>query len=66
LKIFFNSIYLQWLETVVMGWLHRVYGDFSDDEDVLELEVSKKKLLHFLYETYTKTRVDEFFNIIIG
>jgi hypothetical protein len=49
-----------------MGWLRKVYGNHPAATNDLELQVSKQKLLHFLYETYTKTRVDEFFNIIIG
>jgi anaphase-promoting complex subunit 2 len=49
-----------------MGWLRKVYGNHPAATNDLEIQVSKQKLLHFLYETYTKTRVDEFFNIIIG
>ncbi|XP_024894051.1 anaphase-promoting complex subunit 2 [Temnothorax curvispinosus] len=60
-----------WLETVVMKWLIRVYsGGFSNTE-VLGDEIRdainkfKQKLSHYLYETYTNIRIDHLFNIII-
>ncbi|CAB3385377.1 Hypothetical predicted protein [Cloeon dipterum] len=55
-----------WLETVVMAWLNCVYEEQDDVAHSLVLELSIVKLRHFLYETYTKIRVEEFFNIIIG
>lgn len=30
------------------------------------LEIFMKKLKHLLYESYTRTRIDQLFNIIIG
>jgi hypothetical protein len=30
------------------------------------IEVFMKKLKHLLYESYTRTRIDQLFNIIIG
>ncbi|KAL0103028.1 hypothetical protein PUN28_018377 [Cardiocondyla obscurior] len=60
-----------WLETVVMNWLIRVYsGGFSktvtlSDEVRQAINKFKQKLSHFLYETYTNIRIDHLFNIII-
>lgn len=55
-----------------MSWLIRVYsGGFSktvalSDEVRSAINKFKQKLSHFLYETYTKIRIDHLFNIIIG
>ncbi|XP_076171887.1 anaphase promoting complex subunit morula [Ptiloglossa arizonensis] len=60
-----------WLETVVMSWLIRVYsGGFSktaslSDETRNTIEKFKQKLSHFLYETYTRFRIEQLFDIII-
>ncbi|XP_014470530.1 PREDICTED: anaphase-promoting complex subunit 2 isoform X2 [Dinoponera quadriceps] len=60
-----------WLETVVMSWLIRIYsGGFSktvalSDEVRHAINTFKRKLSHFLYETYIKIRVDHLFSIII-
>ncbi|KAK9305145.1 hypothetical protein QLX08_003807 [Tetragonisca angustula] len=60
-----------WLETVVMSWLIRIYsGGFSK---IVSLTVQtrnaidkfKQKLSHFLYETYTRFRIEQLFDIII-
>lgn len=53
----------KWLKTVVMGWIKGVYGDDPETKDLIDK--CDKKLTHFLYENYTKTRVEELFNIII-
>lgn len=64
-----------WLDTVVMGWLSRIYSSgsfgFRESENkethstVETLSKMKQTLRHFLYETYTRTRIDQLFNIII-
>ncbi|KAG7213043.1 hypothetical protein KM043_002374 [Ampulex compressa] len=60
-----------WLETVVMNWLIRIYsGGFSKtvtlSEDVRNaINKFKRKLSHYLYETYTRIRIEQLFNIII-
>ncbi|XP_076672379.1 anaphase promoting complex subunit morula [Andrena cerasifolii] len=60
-----------WLETVVMSWLIRVYsGGFSkivslSDQTREAIHKFKQKLSHFLYETYTKFRIEQLFDIII-
>lgn len=65
------SLLENWLETVVMNWLIRVYsGGFSktvalSDEIRDAINKFKHKLSHFLYETYTNIRIDHLFNIII-
>ncbi|XP_015589279.1 anaphase-promoting complex subunit 2 [Cephus cinctus] len=60
-----------WLETVVMNWLTRIYSGGSSKSVALSQPIReaiskfKQKLLHFLYETYTKIRIEQLFNIII-
>ncbi|XP_049784564.1 anaphase-promoting complex subunit 2 isoform X1 [Schistocerca cancellata] len=71
----FDTSYLasldEWLETVVMGWLTRIYCAGTDaappsTRSTQEaLNKFKQKLSHFLYETYTRTRIEQLFNIII-
>lgn len=62
----------QWLETVVLSWLTRIYSGGSSKTEALTEKIRnailkfKKKLSHFLYETYTRIRIDQLFNIIIG
>nr|XP_018898040.1 PREDICTED: anaphase-promoting complex subunit 2 [Bemisia tabaci] len=64
----------EWLETVVMGWLTNIYGGGSSSENSVSLNSDetqnflrkfKQKLEHLLYETYTRTRIEQLFNIII-
>lgn len=59
-----------------MGWLSRIYSSgslgFQESENKACVSTSetlskmKQTLRHFLYETYTRTRIDQLFNIIIG
>ena len=71
----FDSTQLQpletWLETVVMNWLTRIYSGGSSKSVTLNYKVQnaintfKQKLSYFLYETYTRIRIDQLFNIVI-
>lgn len=60
-----------WLETVVVNWLIRIYSGGSSKSVSLDLKVRnaintfKQKLCYFLYETYTRIRIDQLFNIVI-
>lgn len=60
-----------WLETVVMNWLIRIYSGGSsrslsiDPKVRTAINIFKQKLVYFLYETYTRVRVDQLFNIVI-
>jgi hypothetical protein len=63
----FCSLFLlpQWLSTVVMGWLIHVYsGNAAPTQS--SIRKFHQKISHFLYETYTRTRIEQLFNIIIG
>uniref|UniRef100_A0A1B6GF83 Anaphase-promoting complex subunit 2 n=3 Tax=Cuerna arida TaxID=1464854 RepID=A0A1B6GF83_9HEMI len=55
-----------WLQTIVMGWLTKIY---CSSDAIYNIESSlnkfKQKLMHLLYETYTRTRIEQLFNIII-
>ncbi|KAJ8897014.1 hypothetical protein PR048_002360 [Dryococelus australis] len=54
-----------WLNTVMMGWLSRVYCDSDNHVSSQVMDKFRQKLLHLLYETYTRTLIDQIFNIII-
>lgn len=67
-----NDCYFQWLDTIVLKWLTRIYNQGS-----LKIEYNKErtrevlkdfriKLEYYLYETYAHIIIDQFFNIIIG
>ncbi|KAK9499694.1 hypothetical protein O3M35_002696 [Rhynocoris fuscipes] len=64
--ISFISSLESWLDSVVVGWLTRLYSSGPESPSTREkLDTFKRKLRHLLYETYTKTRIDQLFNIII-
>lgn len=60
-----------WLNTTVMSWLIRIYCAGSskpppDDKNIQNaISRFKQKLTYYLYHSYTKTRIDQLFNIII-
>ncbi|XP_012279074.1 anaphase-promoting complex subunit 2 [Orussus abietinus] len=60
-----------WLETVVLSWLTRIYSGGSSKSMTLCSAVRaainrfKQKLSHYLYEVYTRIRIEQLFNIII-
>ncbi|XP_063235866.1 anaphase-promoting complex subunit 2 [Bacillus rossius redtenbacheri] len=54
-----------WLNMVMMGWLSRVYCDSDNHVSTQVMDKFRQKLLHLLYETYTRTLIDQIFNIII-
>lgn len=55
-----------------MSWLIRIYsGGFSKVVSLTNqtrnaIDKFKQKLSHFLYETYTRFRIEQLFDIIIG
>ncbi|XP_033732322.1 anaphase-promoting complex subunit 2-like [Pecten maximus] len=65
----FETSYLDnlqnWLETKVLGWLHLVYSDERRHTTADCISGFKGRLLHFLFETFAKTQIDQLFNIII-
>lgn len=49
----------------MIGWLKHIYGGETDSS----IEIIKKfedQLMHSVYRCYTKTRIEQLFNIIIG
>ncbi|XP_077299821.1 anaphase promoting complex subunit morula [Arctopsyche grandis] len=60
-----------WLESTVMSWLTRIYCGGStvppSDNSYIKdaIDTFKQKLTYYLYETYTRIRIDQLFNIII-
>lgn len=63
---------LQWLDTVVLNWLTRIYNQGSlkiDAQNARVRDVLKEfrvKLEYYLYETYAHIIIDQFFTVIIG
>ncbi|BES98851.1 anaphase-promoting complex, subunit [Nesidiocoris tenuis] len=56
----------KWLNSVVVGWLNHLYSTAPEcPETQSKLITFKRKLNHLLYETYTMSRIDQLFNIII-
>ncbi|RZC36665.1 anaphase-promoting complex subunit 2 [Asbolus verrucosus] len=55
----------KWLQSVVISWLKTIY--FNDMMSTSEFFFNEfdKKLKNYLYNTYTKIRIDQLFNIII-
>lgn len=56
---------LQWLDSKVLGWLTLVYSGNCRNTNADCIEGFKGRLLHFMYETFAKTHIDQLFNIII-
>lgn len=53
----------------MVGWLTHIYGGNSSvipEESQRTIAKFEQKLFHLLYETYTQTRIEELFLIIIG
>ncbi|XP_041369273.1 anaphase-promoting complex subunit 2-like isoform X2 [Gigantopelta aegis] len=55
----------KWLDTKVLGWLNIVYASSRSSSGPESISAFRDRLLHFLYETYAKTLIDQLFNIII-
>ncbi|CAD7078540.1 unnamed protein product [Hermetia illucens] len=61
----------KWLDTIVINWLTRIFNRGSskisegDGYTHNVIENFRIKLSYFLYETYAKLIIDQFFNIII-
>lgn len=60
-----NVFVLQWLDSKVLGWLTLVYSGNCRNTNADCIEGFKGRLLHFMYETFAKTHIDQLFNIII-
>ncbi|XP_061183897.1 anaphase-promoting complex subunit 2-like [Saccostrea echinata] len=65
----FETSYLknleEWLDSKVLGWLTLVYSGNCRNTYSDCIEGFKGRLLHFLYETFARTHIDQLFNIII-
>lgn len=65
--------YQQWVENIVVGWLEVVYcggrGQLSSSDPAIQALVTNslnQTYITALYHTYTTTRIDQLFNIVIG
>ena len=58
-------MFLQWLDTKVLGWLNAVYASSESAHGPESVSAFRDRLLHLLYETYAQTLIDQLFNIII-
>lgn len=63
---------LQWLDTIVLNWLTRIYNqgslkiDSNNEKIRKVLKEFRIKLEYYLYDTYAHIIIEQFFNIIIG
>ena len=69
----------EWLDRVVMGWIKLLYSSaphrngslntpyrFENNDGNRGVLISfRQRMCHFLYETYTRARIEQLFNIII-
>ena len=58
----------QWLETKVVGWLELIYGHQSPmltEDSSSPIKSHKGRLYHFMYDIYSRIRIQQLFNIII-
>lgn len=67
----FIASLLKWLDTVVVGWLLKVYcgnkdsGRYDSPQTTETIAKFEGRLRHLLYTTYANTRMNQLFNIII-
>ncbi|KAK3088868.1 hypothetical protein FSP39_024770 [Pinctada imbricata] len=65
----FETSYLesleQWLDSKVLGWLNLVYSGNRTHIYADCIAGFRGRLLHFLYETFARTQIEQLFNIII-
>lgn len=52
----------KWLEGVIMNWLKKIYTCEYSSEAINKFH---KKLINYMYEIYTKVRINQLFGIII-
>lgn len=63
---------LQWLNTIVLNWLTRIFNQGSlkidaDNSKILKVVHDFRiKLEYFLFDTYAHIIIEQFFDIIIG
>ncbi|KAF7266110.1 hypothetical protein GWI33_020535 [Rhynchophorus ferrugineus] len=55
----------KWLHSVVINWLKKIYSHDSYVPLSEYMEMFEKKLVNYLYNAYTKIRIDQLFNIVI-
>lgn len=66
------SMFLQWLDTIVLNWLTRIFNQgtlkvSSNDGHITTIIADfKVKLGYYMIETYANTIIEQFFNIIVG
>ncbi|KAK7479008.1 hypothetical protein BaRGS_00029769, partial [Batillaria attramentaria] len=53
-----------WLDTKVLNWLHLIYG-IGSAEKMQSINAFRDRLMHFIWETYANTLIEQLFNIII-
>ncbi|XP_018567673.1 anaphase-promoting complex subunit 2 isoform X1 [Anoplophora glabripennis] len=61
----FISVLEKWLQTVVINWLRKIYCYDTSGSNKFAVDMFDKKLVNYLYNSYTKIRIDQLFNIII-
>ncbi|CAL1540803.1 unnamed protein product [Lymnaea stagnalis] len=65
----FDTSYLsdleEWLDQQVLGWLNHIYACKQTASQLASVVAFRDRLRHFIYETYAKSLIGQFFDIII-
>ncbi|CAH1101110.1 unnamed protein product [Psylliodes chrysocephalus] len=61
----FVAVLEKWLQDIVLNWLRNIYCYDNSTSIEESMGTFEKKLINFLYNSYTKIRIDQLFNIII-
>uniref|UniRef100_A0A2C9KE64 Anaphase-promoting complex subunit 2 n=1 Tax=Biomphalaria glabrata TaxID=6526 RepID=A0A2C9KE64_BIOGL len=55
----------EWLDQHVLGWLNHIYACKQTASQLASVVAFRDRLRHFIYETYAKSLIGQFFDIII-
>ena len=54
-KYTYSILFLQWLDTLVVGWLELWYGENDKDQSASTcIQAHKGRLYHYMYEVFAK------------
>lgn len=61
----FIYLHRQWLDQQVLGWLNHIYACKQTASQLASVGAFRDRLRHFIYETYARSLIAQFFDIII-
>ena len=57
--------WFQWLDRHILGYLSQLYAGRQTQTQLNWVDAFRDRLLHYIYETYAKSLIGQFFDIII-